>query len=348
MRGAGRWARATVTAAGTALIAVLASACAAAVPSDPGAPLPSGRLRGVEFALDNDGLAIWPYSDRWYTAGARLRWVNEAGAGGLHARLAAAWCERTGCGDGARVHRVTALSQRIYTPADKQRTAAPTNDRPYGAALALGTGVLVREPAVQVRLDARIGVVGPAALGELTQNGTHRLLGVQQARGWDTQLRPRPLLQLGWSRMRRDALADAGLDWVHRFALDAGSVTGWASAGAMLRFGAPPAAPTWPAEPAAPWSAGDARPGAWHLFVGADARAVAYDRLVDGATFAERPSVRARPWVGDVFAGASVALAREWRLDLSMTLRSVAFEADVDPTDRWQRFGSLRLRWTAP
>lgn len=321
------------------------------LPGDAG-PLDTGRLRAFAVFLDNDSLATWPHDDRWYTSGVGLRWIHEAGGTGLHARVGEAWCAGSACGDGARIFRVTTLVQRLYNPADSSLDRPQPNDRPYAGWLAIGSAVVLREPSSQARFEVQLGVIGPGALGEPVQNGVHRLLGLDEARGWRSQLRPRATLQFGAAGLGRHRGPLAGLDGVHRVALDVGTVTARASAGAMLRWGTPPDGPTWPTEPLAPWVDGDDESGRFHLFAGFDARAVGYDRLVDGEAFEHAPAVRPEPLVGEVFAGASFALARAWRLDFSMTLRSAEFEAPGDPADapayRRQRFGTLQLRWAGP
>jgi hypothetical protein len=43
--------------------------------------------------------------------------------------------------------------------------------------------VLLREPDTLRRVEARIGVIGPAAMGEPVHNGMHAALGLDATRG---------------------------------------------------------------------------------------------------------------------------------------------------------------------
>jgi hypothetical protein len=302
----------------------------------------------VSLQLDNDSFATWPHDDRWYTSGLVARWVRETGDADLHGRVAAAWCSWADCGTGARSYRLTTLAHRIHTPADTARTDPQPHDRPYGAWLSIGTGVLVREPDVQQRIELGLGVVGPAALGEPVQNGVHRWLGLDESRGWRWQLRSRPAVQAGWSRLVRAGAPGARLDRVGRLALDAGTLRGVVSAGAMLRWGEPPAGPSWPGEPMADWGGTPDDTGRWHVFAGADLRLVGWDRLLDGPATGYASLARPEPLGGDVFAGASLRVARDWRVDLAMTLRSAGFDSPQGPAYPSQRYGTMQLRWSAP
>ena len=343
------WVRcAAALALGTACAAVAASpdGGAAGPAVDAPSPLQSGRLRAMWLQLDNDSVGSWAHHDRWYTSGLVVGWVGEGG-GGLRGRVADGWCAWTGCGAAARRWRTGTLEHRLWTPSDTARVPSDPFDRPYAAWLALGVGVLLVEPATHQRLDLRVGVTGPAAQGEAVQNGVHRLIGVDAARGWSRQVRPRLGLQLGWTRLDRGRTPVPGLDWVGRLGVDAGTVAARAAVGAALRWGRPPAGPDWPGEPAVPWVDGHGE-GRWHLFAGLEGRWVLRDRLIDGPVDGEPVRVTPRRGVGDLFVGGSVRIVPGWRVDLSLTWRSVAFDTpdDTGVPMRAHRFGTLMLRWT--
>jgi hypothetical protein len=307
--------------------------------------LGAGRMRALDVRFDNDSFATWPHDDGWYTAGFAASWLSEtAGEDGPHARAARLACAWLGCGGGARAWRLGTLTHRLTTPTDTAPSVPQPHDRPYAATLALGTGIVVREPALQHRFEVRAGVLGPAPLGEPVQNGVHRALGVKPANGWDTQVRPRALLQLGWSRLARHGAPGRRVDWVHRFAADLGTVHVGAGVGAMLRAGAPPAGPGWPGEPAGAWAA-DRVGGAWHVYAGGWLRAIAVDRTIDGRTFGYRTRTEPEPLGGELFVGASAWVSREWRLEATMTLRAVEFDAPEAPRERAQRFATLSVHW---
>jgi len=325
----------------------LRAAFAAAAFAAAAAPA-AAQLRAFEFQLDNDQFAFTPPDEeRWYTSGAFLRFAFDARPGALDARLAAAWCTYViGCDPGARTARVLTIGQVIFTPRFPGTPAPQPLDRPYAAALYGGVAAVVHGARTRQTLELRLGVVGPAALGEPVQNTLHALLGQQEVVGWGWQVRAQPLAQLDWSRLARHATPVRDLEWVTRTSVRLGTPVTEAGVGMLLRFGHLPAGPAWPGEMVLP-QAGAV--GAWHLYGGAELRAVGRNRLVDGETYHYVSQVRREPWVADLLLGGTFALTTDWQLDVGFALRSVEFSAPLEPVPlRPQRFGSLTLRWAPP
>lgn len=325
-------------------IAAVAGLCAALAGVD-GAAAAEGRL--IEFRLDNDQFAFTPGADeRWYTQGALLRWGEDATPGSWAHGIARAWCARVaGCAADTRFRRtVTLLGQALYTPANFGSTQPQPLDRPYAASLYVGAEVAAAGPRVRDALELRLGVVGPAALGEWTQNTLHGLIGEGDAGGWDYQVRAQALVELQASRVARAALPWSGTEAAVRASVQLGTPVTQLAAGALVRAGALPAVAQWPGDAARAVS-GPA--GTWQLFAGAELRAVLRNQLIDGDTYGYVGQVRSERWVGELFAGGAIAVAPEWELQLSITWRSVEFETDgpsapLEP----QRYGSIAVRWT--
>ncbi len=305
-----------------------------------GAPA-SAQLRGVEVRIDNDSF-VTPRADdeRWYTSGVFVRAAFDAPPDAADARAADAWCRRiVGCDPGSATLRVASLHKRIYTPGLTGTPEPQPYDRPYAASLALGAAVVVTGERTRQALELQLGTVGPAALGEPVQNALHALLGQPEARGWDWQVRPRALAQLGWSRVTAHRLGVAGVDAVLRTGVLLGTPQTQAELGAMLRVGG--AGPAWPGE-----SLGTREPAGWVAYVGIEGRAVARDALIDGATFGYVSRVSSEPFAGSAFVGASFEPLRDWRLELAVGLHSVAFDSPVQAYPfRPQRIGTIGLRW---
>jgi lipid A 3-O-deacylase len=301
-----------------------------------------GRL---DAQVDNDRFASGRHDDRWYTSGVMLRGYRAA-AGTPIASLADLWCGRVGgCGAAATAWSVLTIGQQLHTPGSSGRTRPQPYDRPYAGWLFAAPAVLIGGGDTSQLLGMRIGVVGPAALGKPSQNGVHRLLGQQPAGGWEWQLRPALAVQADYAHLRRHPLG-TGVDVVRRLALTAGNLALQAAAGASVRWGDLPAAPTYPGQPADA-GLGGSREGAWHVFAGGEFRLVGWDRLVDGPTFGYESQVTARAVTGDLHAGMSVGLARELRLDFVVTVRTAEFDAPAESARMQpQRFGTIRLRWT--
>ncbi|MFM1991682.1 MAG: hypothetical protein RJA99_4639 [Pseudomonadota bacterium] len=321
-----------------AALALAGTASAAALPVPAAA-----QLRAFEFALDNDQFAFASRRDeRWYTSGGFIRAAFDAPAGTLAARLAGAWCAvGPACDRDARTLAVLSLNHEIHTPASPGTPVPQPYDRPYAGVLTLGADAVVAGERTRQTLSLRLGTIGPAALGREVQNGIHRLLGQPLARGWDGQVRAQPAVQLGWSRLVAWHEPGSAFDVVGRTALRIGSPVTDAAVGAMMRLGARPVGPSWPGE-----TIGVREPEGWQGFVGVEARAVAWDATIDGATYQYASLTRHERLAGRVFAGASVGAFRDWRLEFTVALHSVSFEAPLEPVAlRPQRIGTIGLRW---
>ena len=320
--------------------AVLAGLVAGLLAASPPPARPTG-LRGLELRIDNDSFSTRRVDDeRWYTSGVFVRAAFEAPADGPDSRWAAAWCARlVGCDPGSATLRIASLQHLIHTPGLTGTPAPQPFDRPYSATLALGAALAVAGDRTRQTLELQVGTVGPAALGEPVQNALHALLGQPEVRGWDWQVRPQALVQLGWSRVSAHRLGSGAPQAVLRTGVLLGTPRTEAGLGAMLRLGG--AGPAWPGE-----SLGAREPAGWQAYVGVEGRAVAYDALIEGATFGYRSQVRREPFAGSAFAGASFSPLRDWRLELAVGLHSVAFDSPLQAYPfRAQRIGTIGLRW---
>lgn len=73
------------------------------------------------------------------------------------------------------------LQHVIFTPQSRTATQVVENDRPFVGALLLGSGYNARDGDRLRAGHFRIGLVGPAALGEQVQNEWHRLVDVDRS-----------------------------------------------------------------------------------------------------------------------------------------------------------------------
>lgn len=247
---------------------------------------------------------------------------------------------------------VVRFGQSMYTPEDYAETDLITDDRPYAGLLYMGLAWnrrLQPQGAGYEMLDTReltLGVIGPWSLAEQSQNLVHKVRGFDRFLGWDNQLHNEPAFQLAMERKFK-AHADVGAvtpgwssDVIGSYALRLGNIETGASAGLELRtgwnlpndFGSYPIRPGTENRPpsaasamrsAEPLSNRAPRPGT-HVFVNAEARAVAWDFSLDGNLFRSSHHVSRRPWVAQAAAGISsqwlmrgrgvrLALMRVWR-----------------------------------
>lgn len=243
------------------------------------------------------------------------------------------------------------LAQTIYTPEDTQTRAYQPDDRPYAAWLYLGTAFHIYHPPARAdgtaRLDVfevTIGVVGPAALGRQVQNGFHKLIDVETAKGWDNQIRNEPGINLVYERKYRFSTARArtgfGADLIPHAGLSLGNVHTYANAGFEVRAGyrLPSDFGSNLIRPSGDSNALRRPPFSIFLFAAFDGRAVARDITLDGNTFRDSNSIDKKPLVADLYAGLGFGTAR-WQLTYAQAYRTKEFDGQGDRSV----FGSLSV-----
>jgi hypothetical protein len=279
----------------------------------------------VTLLTENDSF-VSIAGDRHYTNGIYGAWTSASHAPGGAAALArllmlpgardADW--RTGYFFG----------QAIFTPDHLSAFTPPTGDRPYAGWLFGGARLSRDSGDVLDKIDATIGMVGPAALGSDVQKAWHAAFIPSAAKplGWHAQLRDEPGLVLNEQRIWRLRLAP-GVELLPEANVSAGNVYDYAGAGAMLRFGQGLSADWGPPRIAPAQQGSDFQTVdhfAWYVFAGGEARAMARNIFLDGNSFETSASVAKKTFVGDINAGAALLLPR-FRLLASYTRRSAEF-----------------------
>jgi hypothetical protein len=245
------------------------------------------------------------------------------------------------------------LGQSLFTPKNTRTEELVVDDRPYAAWLYLGVGYQATYEragggAIQDTLQLEAGVVGPAALGEQTQNTWHEIIGADKAEGWHNQLHNEPGLNLSFERKWRSAAAmpfpgsSLFTDIVPFAHATVGNVLTYAGAGATVRlgqglnsdFGPPRIRPGLPGSVEFRSDQGFA----WYLFAGAEGQLVAHNIFLDGNTFRDSHSVDRKPLVGDLQAGLAL-IYESWRLTFTHVARTTEFE-ERKGTDH---FGAITL-----
>ena len=249
------------------------------------------------------------------------------------------------------------IGQNIYTPEDTQAEDLQDDDRPYAGWL-YGSLALHRKTVSRLdTMELTLGMVGPSALSEQSQNTVHKYRDIATAKGWENQLHDEPGAMLSWQQNRRAWLAEShgwGMDLIPHFGATAGNVMTYANAGGEVRlgwrlprdFGASLISPGNSVAAPVVTDNGERLHGilddfGWHLFFGTDGRAVARNVFLDGNTWRDSHHVTKEPLVADVYGGISFIYKRA-RLTYTHCWRSREFEGQNDP----QLFGSLSLALT--
>jgi lipid A 3-O-deacylase len=279
--------------------------------------------------MENDAVStLKGTSDQYYTSGVRLGYTSGTdGVPGFLDRFG-----HTVWGDG--VQRVSIdLSQSVFTPRNTQINPADPKDRPYAGYLRISGALIHDDDDSRSVLGISLGVVGPAALAEQSQNSFHSLIGNPSSKGWGGQLKNEPAFELLGERTFRLPVAQfSGLevDALPAITAGVGTVRDYVQTGIALRlgqglgsdFGAPRIRPGF--------SGGDAytptQPFAWYVFAGVDGQAIARDEFLDGSAFISNgPHVQRVPFVGEIIGGAAIMLYGV-RLTYTQTWQTTSFK----------------------
>ncbi len=308
------------------------------------------------FYFEND---LFGGTDQRYTNGVRLSWTSpdlkKFSDSGLTGPFGSQIDELPWINQPSYQRNLAfVLGQSMYTPTDIETTELIGDDRPYAGWLYTGLGFIWKNNQVRNSLTLNIGVVGPSAYAQETQDIIHELRDIPKAQGWDNQLHDELGIVLGYQRMWRWPVHErrAGFDWEALPFLGAnlGNVKISASVGGEFRFGynlpddfgtetiGAAATTTTPME-------GNQRAtrGRWsnfgtHVFLRAEGSAVARDIFLDGNTFGDSPSVDKLPFTADLSAGLSVNYK-----DVKLTYAYVYRTEEFRGQDGGQTFGSLTL-----
>lgn len=317
---------------------------------------PAESRPAIVLQMENDFFSWATNEDRHYTNGLRITavwphsnvWVPFLDAIARHDPFVDL--------NGMTVRRnfVIEAGQSMFTPNDTEVREPILDDRPYAAWLYVGTGLqtIYESPtggdAMMDTVMVEAGVVGRYALGEELQNSVHRLINVDEAKGWRNQLENEPGFNINFERQYRTKplkLFDQpslSTDIVPSFAFAVGNVATHFGFGGIFRlgqglavdFGPPRIRPSLPGSEAFYTKGGLA----WYLFAGAEVRVVARDIFLDGNTFDDNSPVDKKHYVGDFRAGIAFVWGAT-RLSYTHTLRT----AEFDGQDSYDQFGSVTL-----
>lgn len=246
-----------------------------------------------------------------------------------------------------------ALGQNIYTPQDTTRIVPDPADRPYAGWSYLEFSFVSKTDRRMDTVAIQLGIVGPHSFAEETQALVHEWINDDSPRGWDSQLRDEPgvnlIFERKWRLYARSFGDVIGVDFIPHAGASLGNVQTYANAGGTVRAGF-----NLPSDfgvdlirgggaVSAPVNDDDPRVSMkrnWSLFVfgGVDGRAVARDVFLDGNTFRDGPSVDKKPLVADLYYGVGLMVGT-WQLTYTEALRTREFDGQAEMS----YFGSVTL-----
>lgn len=299
----------------------------------------------ISFSYEND--LIGGGDDRFYTSGLRATYFN------VNTPVPPVIDEMADAIPTFDLNETTStffsVGQNIYTPEDIGVRAEQNQDRPWAAWLYGSVGLATLENNHIDELEFTLGIVGPEALGEQTQKAIHRnITDSETPKGWSNQLEFEPGVILSWQRRWprwwSQNIGPLRLRAEPNVNVSLGNIYTYAGTGVSLKLGpnlgiiedSPPR--VRPAMPGTGFFETPERGWSWHLFAGADGRAVGRNIFLDGNSFRDGPSIDKEYFVGDLTAGAALTFDR-YRLSYSFNYRTKEFEDQEDAAT----FGSLTL-----
>ncbi len=274
------------------------------------APVAAQGIAAVHVRIDNDFFALrigQPLMDFDYTSGLEV---------GVEIDRTPPWAVRILPYEAEQVTTRFHIGQEIYTPRSRGGRIIP-GERPFAGWL-YGAASLHAESATTFQdLRLEVGVVGPPALAEETQNGLHELFGFEELVGWENQLPTEPGIVATYDVGRRIRLSREGNSRVEfRPAVGIGLGTKWSGMTGRVQLIA------------------DHR--ALSLFAGFQGEWVWRNEILDGTAFRESLSTPKIPVVAQIDYGASLRLGQ-----FEVTARFVARSREYDGQPNSHQYGSL-------
>lgn len=247
------------------------------------------------------------------------------------------------------------IGQNMFTPNNKDIANPSTDDRPYAGWLYGGVSLLEDHGGDSLdHVELQVGVVGPWAQAEETQNAFHRMFDHDEVRGWDYQIRNEPGFMLSAERSWRFhalLLEDAafGIEAIPQVGATVGNIMTYAQSGLMLRLGSNLKADYGTARIRPNFSGTDYfNPDmmdgwlGWNIYAAVQGRAVARNIFLDGNTFGASREIGRDIFAGNAVVGASIYGSYGPRVDAAMIF--CRQEANVDRG--CSKYGGVNLGWS--
>lgn len=242
------------------------------------------------------------------------------------------------------------VGQAAYTPANTGRADLITTDRPYVGRLYVATGLHSRDAGRKSTWEAHLGVVGPISFAEDTQALVHRVVGANDAKGWDHQLKNEVTLDLvhetQWRRRFYPRSTGFSLDLIPHLGGSIGTAQTYVNTGLEVRMGWRLPDDFGNCSIRAGCTSNSAFkegrtpvPGV-QLFVSANGKAVLHNIFLDGNTFRSSHSVTPEVFVGEIMGGVA------WQAGpAKVTWAYIQQSRTFTTQDRNHGFGSISISW---
>ena len=259
------------------------------------------------FTEENDFFSI-PKTDKYYTQGLHvgLLWPDEEAPLPIRPLT---WLPDFGIAGAIHTYGLR-LGQNMYTPVNLNNNPPTVTDHPYGGWLFLGfirdtRGTMFNGIPVRDHLEVDLGTVGPASFARDAQVWWHQVIGGDQPRGWDYQIKNEPGLLINGDRQLK--LWDTGTteffqaQFLPHAGFNLGNIQTSLRLGTEVRLGH-----NIPDE----FAKASAPKYGWYIYTGVDGRFVGYNEFLDGNAFQNSASVTTEPAVMEAHGGLVMVFGR--------------------------------------
>jgi lipid A 3-O-deacylase len=242
-----------------------------------------------------------------------------------------------------------AFGQNMYTPNDITIPTNQPDDQPYAGFL-YGTATVTSDTGTTLdTFQVTLGVVGPSSFAEDTQRFVHDVVGSEDPRGWDNQLKDEPGLILSYERKWRSAyeaspFSNWQFDVTPTAAANVGNIYTNATVGTIFRFGQDLPDDYGPPLISPNLSGSDffipTSDFGWYFFGGVQGQAVARNIFLDGNTWKDSNSVDKRPFVGGIQGGIAFTF-NDTRVAYTHVMRTEQFYGQREN----EQYGSINISY---
>lgn len=241
------------------------------------------------------------------------------------------------------------LAQQIFTPEDRLAFDVIPDDRPYAGWLFSDVSVTGYSQKRADIFTLQVGLVGPSAGAEQTQNFFHKLFESKEVNGWDNQLKNELGIVLAYEQRRRyfyeGLISKNNADIITRFGGVVGNIYTYADLAVDTRIG-------WNI----PKNFGSSslrvsgkevtleenKDSSFYFYAGFGGKAVLQNIFLDGNTFRDSHNVEKEPFVGNIRVGIGIML-ENIEMVYGYQIMSKEFKLQTH-THEYGEF-SLRYRW---
>jgi lipid A 3-O-deacylase len=244
--------------------------------------------------------------------------------------------------DPTYAYKLHSLGQAMVTPEDITKEIPDPADAPYAGLLYLRSTYVVVKDDFSDHVATLVGIVGPSSGAEQTQKFVHKLVGSDQPKGWDYQLKDKFVWQIQRTAVWRFSATDSSpFDAVVLADLAGGNLESRAGAGLFFRAGNGLARNYstmgfLSSRISTPVAVSDG----WYVYLGGTANYVHNQILVDGNEFGSSASRGLENYQYSLMGGITYA----WE---SATI-CFSIQSDTDPSESRtarKNFGAITFAW---